>query len=58
MVLPFFHSGMGAVQPRGAAIPRVGQHVTVTVGEPLDLSRLTCRCNRPDEDQPAVSPKP
>lgn len=54
MVLPFYHSGMGAVQPRGKAFPKVGQHVTITVGEPLELEHITCRCNRPGEDQPAV----
>lgn len=54
-MLPFFHSGMGNVQPRGVAVPRVGQHVTVTVGEPLQLQHLTCRCNQPSEDQPTVS---
>lgn len=50
-VLPLYHSGMGEVMPRHAWIPRVGKTVEVVVGEPLDLSDLTCRCNIKGEDQ-------
>lgn len=28
--------------------------MVVTVGEPLDLSSITCRCNQPGEDQTKV----
>ncbi len=54
VVLPFYHSGMGEVMPWKARFPRPGNHVTVVVGEPVDLSHITCRCNREGEDQGAV----
>ncbi len=54
IVLPFFHSGMGDVMPRGAAFPRVGKKVHVNVGEPIDLTDLACNCNKPDYDQQKV----
>ncbi|KAI8468805.1 MAG: hypothetical protein J3K34DRAFT_522623 [Monoraphidium minutum] len=54
IVLPVFHSGMARVMPYHSALPRAGHEVTVVVGEPLDLAPLTCRCNRPGEDQPEV----
>jgi hypothetical protein len=34
---------MGRVMPYLSAWPRIGQEVTVVVGEPVDLSRVTCR---------------
>jgi len=55
VVLPMYHSGMGDVQPRGSTVPRVGKRVTVTVGEPLDLRDVTCRCNVTGENQQQVS---
>ena len=54
VVLPLYHSGMGDVQPKGSTVPRVGRRVTVTVGEPLDLRDVTCRCNDAGEDQRQV----
>lgn len=33
MVLPFFHSNMGAILPMDALLPRVGKEVTITIGE-------------------------
>ncbi len=51
MVLPFYHSGMGAVLPEHGRIPRVGKRVTVTVGEPVDVSDLTCRCGEKGEQR-------
>lgn len=54
LVLPFVHTGMADVNPRGTARLGVGQDVRVLVGEPLDLSPLVagalarlharCRC--------------
>lgn len=45
---------MGRVLPKGSVIPRVGHEVTVLVGEPIDLSDITCRCNRDGIDQQQV----
>ncbi|KAK9837621.1 hypothetical protein WJX74_001596 [Apatococcus lobatus] len=54
VILPLFHSGMGRVLPKGSVVPRVGHEVTVLVGEPIDLSDITCRCNQSDIDQQQV----
>ncbi len=45
LVIPFYHSGMAQIMPEHGRIPRVGQTVAVTVGEPIDLSDLTCECS-------------
>ena len=45
---------MGRVLPKGSIIPRVGHEVTVLVGEPIDLSDITCRCNQRGIDQQQV----
>ncbi len=58
VILPFFHSGMGRVLPKGSVRPRLGNVVTVLVGEPLDLSDITCNCNRNGVDQQQVQPLP
>lgn len=52
-LLPFYHSGMGEVMPRGARVPRVfsGKKVTVVVGDEVDVSDLSPGCSSPD---PAV----
>lgn len=42
-MLPYFHSGMARVMPYLSSLPHVGNEVTVVVGEPLDLSSVTCR---------------
>ena len=55
MVLPFYHSGMGRILPKGSVIPRVGQIVHVTVGKPIDLSDLTVKCNCKEYQQAEVS---
>lgn len=54
IVLPFYHAGMGAVMPYKARLPHFGHNVTVTLGEPLDLSDLVCDCNSPACDQAEV----
>ena len=54
VVLPFYHSGMGRIMPKGGRIPRAGNRVSVLVGAPVELSDLTCRCHRKGEDQRAV----
>lgn len=51
VILPFYHSGMGRVMPEHGRIPRVGRQVDITVGQPLDVSDLTCRCGQPGTDQ-------
>lgn len=53
-MLPFYHSGMGRVLPKHAILPRTGNDIAVVVGEPLDLSDLTCRCNATGDDLRAV----
>lgn len=45
VVLPFYHSGMGRILPKGCVLPRVGYTVKVTVGQPIDLTELSSRCN-------------
>ena len=37
-------SGMARVMPYLTTLPRAGHDVTVVVGEPVDLSHVTCRC--------------
>lgn len=54
MVLPFYHSGMGDILPKGGRVPRVGQVAHVTVGTPVDLTDLTPRCNCSKYDQNQV----
>ncbi len=54
LVLPWYHSGMGDVMPKGSRVPRVGHTVTVTVGEPLHLDHLLCRCNDAKYEQQGV----
>jgi len=54
MVVPFYHSGMGRILPMGKVMFRLGNDLKVTVGEPLDLSAISCRCNQPGEDQGKV----
>ena len=51
IVLPFYHSGMGDIMPRRARIPRVGKEVTITIGRPLDLRHITCRCQGPKPEE-------
>ena len=46
VIVPFYHSGMARVMPEHGRIPRVGQTVAVTVGEPIDVSDLTCQCHK------------
>ena len=46
VVLPFFHRGMEAVQPKGSVFPKPGHGVTMTVGEPLELADLLHACKR------------
>lgn len=53
-MLPFYHAGMGAVMPYKARLPHFGHNVTVTLGDPLDLSDLVCNCNRAGCDQQEV----
>ena len=44
-IIPFYHSGMARVMPEHGRVPRVGQTVAVTVGDPIDVSDLTCNCS-------------
>lgn len=54
LVVPFYHTGMGIIQPRGSTLPRVGRQLHVTIGRPLPLGDLTCRCGKAGEDQQQV----
>lgn len=54
IVLPYYHSGMGAVMPYKGRFPRMGHNVIVTFGEPLDLKDLTCKCNKDGFNQQEV----
>lgn len=54
IILPFYHSGMGDVMPMHSVIPRVGAKVSVTIGHPIEVSDITCRCNQPGQDQQQV----
>lgn len=54
IILPFYHTGMGDVVPMLAKVPRVGKRIHVEMGQPLDLSHITCRCNKPGEEQGRV----
>lgn len=40
LVVPFVHSGMQDVLPKGSLMPRCGRDVRVLVGEPIDVSDL------------------
>ena len=39
-VVPFVHSGMDQVLPKGSACPRIGQSIKVLVGEPIAVADL------------------
>ncbi len=45
---------MASVLPIDSNVPRLGHEVTVTVGQPLDVSDITCRCHVKGEDQQKV----
>ncbi|KAB2621494.1 tafazzin [Pyrus ussuriensis x Pyrus communis] len=40
MVVPFVHSGMQDIMPIGASIPRIGNTVTVVIGDPIYFDDL------------------
>ena len=40
LVLPFVHSGMDKVLPKGAKLPKAGQELKVLVGEPIEVADL------------------
>ncbi|XP_068318498.1 uncharacterized protein [Pyrus communis] len=40
MVVPFVHSGMQDIMPIGASIPRIGNMVTVVIGDPIYFDDL------------------
>ena len=42
-VVPFVHSGMEDVLPRGASLPKPGQKVRVLVGQPISFEDLRLR---------------
>lgn len=54
VVLPLYHAGMSDVMPMLSRVPRVGKRIHVEVGEPVDLSDITCKCNDAKYDQKAV----
>jgi len=46
VVLPFWHSGMEKVKPFGVFMMFPGNHVHVTVGEPIEFGDLVARCKK------------
>lgn len=56
MVLPFYHSGMGRVLPKGGRLPRAGKHVSIYVGDEIPMEDLAQRCRNAQnvEDQKCV----
>jgi hypothetical protein len=51
--VPFVHSGMHEVMPRGALLPRAGREVRVLVGEPVEVADLLAAARRegwPEDD--------
>ncbi|GAX73579.1 hypothetical protein CEUSTIGMA_g1030.t1 [Chlamydomonas eustigma] len=54
IILPIFHSNMAAVLPLDTYMVRAGKQISVTIGEPLDLTDITCRCHQPGQDQQKV----
>ena len=56
VIVPFYHSGMARIMPEHGRIPRVGQTVAVTVGEPIDVSDLTCQCREVGNTQVVLLP--
>lgn len=48
LVLPFVHSGMEKVIPKGAALPQLGQEVRVLVGEPVAVDDLLTEAREKD----------
>ena len=40
LVVPFVHSGMEHIMPKGTLVPRIGQHVTVLVGSPISMDDI------------------
>ena len=50
LVLPFYHSGMGRVLPKGSVVPRAGHDVHVEIGDPVDLTDVLHRCNCKGQD--------
>ncbi len=53
-IVPFYHSGMARIMPEHGRIPRVGQTVAVTVGDPIDVSDLTCHCSEGGSEVPTL----
>ncbi|KIZ00923.1 putative lysophosphatidylcholineacyltransferase [Monoraphidium neglectum] len=53
LVVPFVHSGMQELMPRGALLPRAGKEVRVLVGEPIEVQDLLTSASReawPDDE--------
>jgi monolysocardiolipin acyltransferase len=46
IVLPFHHRGMEDVLRVKTVVPRVGNHVHVIIGEPIDMADLLLRCRK------------
>ncbi|KAG7576135.1 Phospholipid/glycerol acyltransferase [Arabidopsis thaliana x Arabidopsis arenosa] len=40
MVVPFVHTGMQDIMPVGASVPRIGQTVTVIIGDPIHFNDI------------------
>ena len=44
LVVPFYHSGMGRVLPKTKIVPRWGNEIHVSVGQPVDLADQLAAC--------------
>ena len=53
LVIPFYHSGMGRLLPKGSVVPRIGNKIHVEVGEAVYLADLLqqCKCKEGQELQ-------
>lgn len=50
-MLPFYHSGMGHVLPKGSIVPRYGNDIYVEVGDSVYLRDVLPRCKCKGKEQ-------
>jgi len=56
IILPFYHSGMGRILPKGGRLPRAGKQIKIYVGNAIPMEDLAERCRNAQltEDQKCV----